>query len=67
MPRLLSDVRMSTSAQVRRIWSSERGFWDPGAMVPGTAHPRGLHGARYRSETCLCVHARQPYTHVPSP
>ena len=36
MPRLLSDVRMSTSAQVRRIWSSERGFWDPGAMVLAT-------------------------------
>ena len=52
MARLFSDVRMSTSAQVRRICSKDKG-WDPGAMAPLTAHPRGPHGAapqRERSE-----------------
>ena len=40
LARLLSDVRRSTSAQVRRICSSESG-WDPDAMTP---RPRALRG-----------------------
>ena len=51
LARLLSDVRRSTSAQVRRICSSESG-WPPGAMAPRprcVATPRSVMAKRYAS------------------
>ena len=49
MARLFSDVRMSTSALVRRIWSSDKG-WDPGAMAPLSRAPKRPARVPHRSE-----------------